>query len=281
MNIAKKSIEKLIIFLLVEICLVLLTARVINFYEDKISVSDILITVVAVLNFGIGIFIIKWLFKVDCFNNELRLQKVCLEATDEALKLMRTERHDFINHLQSIYGLIVAGEHNEAAGYIKDIGIDCRFNSQILNIKNPSLRTLLQNKKETATVRNIEFNISVESDLMFLDIKPSAITTVFGNLLDNAIDAVTVLDKDHRKAINFEITETESFYNFFIQNSGPPINEEIAQNIFIEGFSTKGTGRGYGLALSKKIVKGYGGKVLYDLKAKNFSVILPKQKELL
>ncbi|ACV61330.1 signal transduction histidine kinase regulating citrate/malate metabolism [Desulfofarcimen acetoxidans DSM 771] len=276
---AKKTMEQLAVLLLIETCLALLAARVINFYENQMTASDVLISIMAVLNFGICLFIAKWIYKVEIIHEKVSTQNECLKSTEEALKIMRSERHDFINHLQTIYGLIVTGEHNEAVGYIKDIGVDCKFNSQILNIQNPYIRILLQNKKNLTSAKNITFKLKVESNLMYLNIIPTAVTTVFGNLLDNAIDAVMECGTEYRKIISFEISETNTGYHFLIQNTGPPINEEIEQDIFKEGFSTKGTGRGYGLVLVKKTVNEYDGRVFYDREAKGFSVILPKRED--
>ncbi|MCF8009696.1 MAG: GHKL domain-containing protein [Clostridiales bacterium] len=276
----KGPVEKLIFFLLAESFLVLLAVRVINFYHFQLSVSDILITIFAVCNFIIGIFIIGWLLKVDYSKKEDSLQKRNLESAEEALKLMRGERHEFVNHLNSIYGLINSGEHKEAAKYIEDMGNECRFNSRVLDIPNVSLRSLLQNKKDAALAVNADFDLQVQSKLEYFHMKPADITKVFGNILDNAVDAVVNLGKEYPKLIVFSITESETSYIFSIGNSGPAISDDIAENMFEEGFSTRGAYRGYGLALVKKTAAAYGGNVFYQREENSFFVVIPKSGEL-
>ena len=47
-------------------------------------------------------------------------------------------------------------------------------------------------------------------------------------------------------------------------DNGPGIPEDIREKIFEEGFSTKGTGRGIGLATLRKITRSYGGDITVD-----------------
>lgn len=275
----KSPIGKLILFLLADAYLILLVARIIDFNHSDIILSDFLITVIAVTNFVIGIGVVKWLLATESLNEEVRRQINDLQSLEEAVKVMRSERHDFINHLQSIQGLLFTGDHNEAMDYLKSVGVDCRFNSQLISISSATLRTVLQNKKNIAVAKNIEFKLKIKSKLKFLNIQPNAITTVFGNLLDNAIDALSQLGEGYKKIIIVQISETETSYRFFIQNSGPPINEEVQEKMFMKGFSTKGSGRGYGLALVKDTVEKYGGSIYYSGEDKGFVVLLPKGGE--
>ena len=268
-----KPVERLIIVLLSETFLILLAARVITFYHRQFTISDLLIVVAAVFNFGIVLLVIRWLFNLDLVTKKLNIHS---EATEEALRLIRSERHEFINHLHSVYGLMVTGEHEEATQYLKAVGTDCRFNSLLLNIPNAPLRVLLENKRDMASTKVIDFTLEVQSDMKLFNMSPKDVTTVFGNILDNAIEAITGYVNNNQREIKFTIMETSDFYHFSILNSGPAIDEEMAQNMFEEGFSTKGNYRGYGLALVRKTVNRYGGRVLYSSEDKSFWISIPK-----
>lgn len=270
-----KASGKMIIFLLLQTVLVLLAARVINFYHNQLSISDVLITIIALLNFSVCIFAVRGTLTSQYLDQEIKAQKESLRAMDEALKEIKIERHDFVNHLQSIHGYLLVGEHEEALNYLKEVGADCRFNSQILSIPHPSLRAFLLSKKSKADAEGIEFKLDVESKLDYFNMRPSDITVIFGNLLDNAIDSVRSAESKTRK-ITFKIYETRDLYHFEVQDSGPPIDSHIVDRIFEPGYSSKGSDRGYGLALAQKVMGKYGGSIVYDSNPKCFTVSLPE-----
>lgn len=104
---------------------------------------------------------------------------------------------------------------------------------------------------------------------------PKSITVVFGNLLDNAIDAVK--DSTGKKQITFEINELKFQYVFIVSDSGEPIKPEVREKMFEVGYSTKGENRGYGLELIKRaIIKNQGQLVFDDSNEKQFKVLIPK-----
>lgn len=269
----KSPVEKLIVVLLLEVFLILLVVGILGFYRHEISVA-IIVTIIAVINFVISVFIVKWLLNTDSLSREIILQKAAAVGLSEALKLNRAERHDFINHLQVIYGLVENAETRTVSEYLNNLGNSCRFNGQVLNINNPTLRALVQNKKNISESAGIEFHLNVESNIKNFAMRPTAITSVFGNIFDNAFEAVANLGTEHLRRIGFSFCETDGSYHFFIQNSGPVIDEEVVRNMFNEGFSTKGEQRGVGLSLVKKIVDEYKGKVFYG--EGGFNIILPK-----
>ncbi|WP_187290580.1 sensor histidine kinase [Desulforamulus ruminis] len=210
---------------------------------------------------------------------KLDTQKHSLNYMEEAVKIMRSERHEYLNHLQTIMGLILSGDHKEAMTYLKDMGAECRFNSQVLSVSNPSLRVLLQNKRQSALIKGIELKLTIQSDLKQLKLTPTDTTTIFGNLLDNAMDCiVNAKDNSSRKLIHLKVTEVADDYVFTIEDSGPPIEPHILAEIFKIGFSTKGTGRGFGLALVESTIQRYQGTIHYGVNgAKGFTVTFPQQ----
>jgi len=262
----KRPIENLITVLLIEVFLILFTTMMLDFYRNQATILDVIITVISSVNFIIAIFIVKWFL-----NAYLLYQETC--NIKEALRIIRAERHDIINHLQSIYGLINSNERSTAGDYLKEVSATCRFNSQLLNIEDPVLRVLLQKKKDTADTLGINFVIETDTNLKQMDLSPSITASIFGNILDNAIEALKALDEGEDKVIKLKIIQTKSSYIFNLTNSGPEIDEEIAKNMFNEGFSTKGEQRGLGLSIVKNMVTKQGGRVFYD--KMGFIIILP------
>ena len=100
---------------------------------------------------------------------------------------------------------------------------------------------------------------------------------MLGNLIDNAVDALTegaAVDP----AIDVAIAETPEAFTFEIANNGPPIPPENLEAIFREGFTTKSDGHGSGLGIVREILESYGGEITVrsDEKRTAFSGTVPK-----
>lgn len=255
--------------------LILIGARVSSYYNTQQNINDLLFPLASVINFVVALLFYVWMSRMESLQREAQLHRISIYSIEEAMRTMRSERHDFINHLQTIYGLAATGNNKEVTNYLKSMGADCRFNNQLLTIYNPYLRTLLQNKKHDLLMQDIDLIIDINSRLEHLNLKPTTITTIFGNLIDNAAEAIksVVIDK---KEIRFEVHQTEVYYSFLIIDTAPPINKEIIHRIFDNGFSTKGDNRGFGLALVKQALKEYKGEIVYDPSIKAFNVTIPK-----
>ncbi|TEB10363.1 Sensor histidine kinase DcuS [Pelotomaculum sp. FP] len=271
---AKKPIEKLVIILLSEVLLLLIISMILDYYRMKIDIQDVFIAFIAVTNFAISIYVIRWLLYNNILQKEMENQSKKNLILADAMNLIRAERHDHINHLQVLYGLIYDKQVSEAHEYLDNLNANYRFNTQLINIPHPTLRSLLQIKRSIAESKGIIFKLNVESQLDKFKMSQTAITSVFGNILDNAIEAVNNLGPEFLREIKFESGETQDSYFFVISDSGPAIENEILKNIFKEGFSTKGKNRGYGLFTVKKIINSYRGKIYHN--GAGFNIVIPK-----
>lgn len=96
------------------------------------------------------------------------------------------------------------------------------------------------------------------------------------NLLNNSIHAVKDLPE---KWVEIEVRETENSVQVMVTDSGPGIEEDIADKIMKPFFTTKGpqVGTGLGLSISQSIVQKHGGILYYDRSYPNtrFVIELP------
>ncbi|MEJ7913456.1 MAG: ATP-binding protein, partial [Chitinophagaceae bacterium] len=84
---------------------------------------------------------------------------------------------------------------------------------------------------------------------------------LFTNLLTNAIDACSSLD-DCRIEISEEIIGDHVLIR--IRDNGEGIPEDMRSKIFTPNFTTKSSGTGLGLAMSKSIIEQSGGEIWFQ-----------------
>lgn len=96
-----------------------------------------------------------------------------------------------------------------------------------------------------------------EDLIVFAD--ENLMTQVVTNLLKNAIQAIGNAP-DGEIRLRAYCDDQESIH-IEISNNGPRISPELAEQIFIPFFTTKGEGSGIGLSLSKQIMRLQGGNI--------------------
>jgi len=122
--------------------------------------------------------------------------------------------------------------------------------------------------------------ITIENELPVVECEQTRIGQVFQNLLSNA---VKYMDKPQGR-INIGCVEEDGFWEFSVSDNGPGIKEKYFEKIF-KMFQTLSPrdefeSTGVGLAVVKKIVELYGGKIRLESKpgeGSTFFFTLPKQ----
>ncbi len=98
---------------------------------------------------------------------------------------------------------------------------------------------------------------------------------VLVNLFKNAQQSVP----ETRKAeIRISLKQSDGFYVFSISDNGSGIPENLKKRMFEPNFTTKSSGMGLGLAMSKKIIENAGGTITYKTiegEGTTFHVSLP------
>ncbi len=84
---------------------------------------------------------------------------------------------------------------------------------------------------------------------------------VFNNLIKNAIQAIP---SDRKGAVDVVLREQDDQFVVIITDNGVGIDEESKAKMFIPYFTTKSTGTGLGLAMSKQIIENMNGKIWFE-----------------
>lgn len=193
---------------------------------------------------------------------------------------LRSQRHDYLNHMQVVYGMLELEEYAELHDYLEPIYRDMMKIGKAIRTSVPAVNALLMAKMGEAEAAQIDFYVEVKSDLKNLIIEPWELCKVLSNLIDNAITALS--EKPDNRKIVLDINEDRESYLFSVSDNGPVIPRDKQSAIFRPGFTTKKEeGHGMGLFIVSNAVRGNGGsiQVASDEKETVFTVKLKKEVE--
>lgn len=189
-----------------------------------------------------------------------------LDAVQLMSTALRAQRHEFANRLHLLNGLLHAGHTDEAARYVEELlgagplgsalpGIDA--------VRDPYLQAFLAAKAATAREAGVTLAIGENTWVSGRLGLPVDVTTVLGNLVDNGIDAARV-STGTVKEVEVELLQEDSTLYITVADSGPGVQPDFVDRMFVEGTTTKPDsgipgGRGIGLALSRQLSRALGG----------------------
>ncbi len=192
---------------------------------------------------------------------ELSLQKeqadtAYYQALQEQYKSQRILIHDIKNHLSTISNLAYDGNQDDIISYIGTLQSEVLPAANTRYCDEPILNMMLLRYATDCKKHNIELECDVRANTVsFMD--PASITTLYGNLLSNAIEAAAAVPNAQIEVSVTQNSET-SFVILSVINSSKPVQlPDDAANLPI----TKkcGTYHGIGLKSIRRIVNKYHG----------------------
>jgi two-component system CitB family sensor kinase len=189
-----------------------------------------------------------------------------LDAVQLMSTALRAQRHEFANRLHLLNGLLHAGHTEEAAQYVEELLGTGPLGSAVPGIeavRDPFLQAFLAAKAAGAREAGVTLTIGENTWVAGRLALPVDVTTVLGNLLDNAIDATRGAPGDV-KEVEVELVTENSTLFVTVADSGTGVRSDFVDELFVEGTTTKPDsgipgGRGIGLALSRQLSRGLGG----------------------
>ena len=139
----------------------------------------VLCAVLVIILTGCIVLLVKSYKKLVNRNETLR------ESFENLVRLndrLRMDRHDYLNHLQVIYGLMELKEYDEMDSYLKKVYRELLKTGKAIKTSKPAINALLAAKSAEAEEKKIEFLIEVKSDLKELHIEDWELCKVLSNL---------------------------------------------------------------------------------------------------
>jgi len=189
-----------------------------------------------------------------------------LDAVQLMSTVLRAQRHEFANRLHLLNGLLHGGHVDEGLEYLEELLGSGPLGSAlpgIDTIRDAYLQAFLAAKAAAAREAGVTLKIGANTWISGRLVLPVDVTTVLGNLLDNAIDAVRLSDHP-LKEVEVELLQEDSTLHVTVVDSGSGVAPDFIEDLFTEGRTTKPDsgipgGRGIGLALSRQISRALGG----------------------
>lgn len=204
---------------------------------------------------------------------EYENQKFYIKNMEDIMVNIRAQKHDFINHVTTLYGLIYLNKLEEAKKYILDLAEDISFVNKIIDTGHPVITALINMKRDRILREKIMLNLDVQLpekiSFDYIDL-----SIIIGNLLDNAIEAC--LNPSVKESfIDLKILTKVNYLVIEISNTKSN-TVSIAPDSLGHRFTTKEDkeSHGFGLSNIKRIVEQYGGILKLEDKENIFDVYI-------
>lgn len=192
-------------------------------------------------------------------------QETYVEEINQLFQSIRAQRHDFLNHVQTIHSLAELEKSKELVAYTKELTGDIRLMNDIINIGNPAIAALVRSKISQAESYKIKFSCSFTGlNMQEMGVKTLDVNRMLGNLIDNAFDEVLRYPED-RRHVTLVGKQSADYLEFTISNTCENADEAVVKPLFDAGYSTKQQDhQGLGLSIVKTIAKQYKGDVFVN-----------------
>jgi two-component system CitB family sensor kinase len=191
-----------------------------------------------------------------------------LDAVQVMSTALRAQRHEFANRMHLLNGLLHTGHVEEGLQYLEELLGSGPLGSAVPGIDSigdTHLQAFLAAKAAAAREAGVTLKIGANTWVSGRLELPVDVTTVVGNLIDNAIDAARA-SGNAAKAVEVDLLQEGSTLHVTVADSGDGVASNFVEKLFTEGTSTKPDsgipgGRGIGLALSRQISRSLGGEL--------------------
>lgn len=197
---------------------------------------------------------------------------------------LRSQAHEAANRLHTVVSLIELGRADEAVEFATaELELAQALTDEVVTgVGEPVLVALLLGKAAQAHERGVELVLTPDSravDGRTGTVPARDLVTVLGNLLDNAVDALTGVPAAR---IAVTVRPEGDALLLRVTDNGPGLPTGAAADVFLRGWSGKGEGRGLGLALVRQVAHRHGGSAVASEGpggGAEFTVRLPVRRE--
>ncbi len=206
--------------------------------------------------------------QAENYERQINAQSEHYALLSESNFELRRFRHDYKNMCIGLSKLISKGKNDEALKMLEKQNLNISPSLTLFDTGNGIVDALLADKQKQADKINtrISFEGAVPSDA----IKPTDLCVIFGNTVDNAIEACQKIETTDKKIISVSCICRSGFV--FIRITNPVVQKVRLNGHIPETTKTDKNHHGLGLYSLDKVVRQYDGEVSFECDDKEFSV---------
>lgn len=263
-------------FLVLPIFSMFYSTTLLMYIQTYMSLEDITLIIVNIISIiALNVYITN-VFEAVSNNNKLKnelmlydeqakMQYEYYNNLESKYKNSRKIIHDIKNHMQTIEELYEQRENEKAKNYTEDMYKMFDKFVQKYYTSNKVLNIIINDKLSKAEQFNINMNCKI-GDVNLDFIKDIDLTTIFSNLLDNAIDGAK--NASENKSIFLKVDKFNDFIVINLTNRTDREPIRIKENFK----STKKNHKGIGLENVRMALNKYEGNMRAEYKDKIFKV---------
>ena len=231
-----------------------------NIRVGKVYAKGFIITIFELALYLI-VFILFYIFskttiektKLTERNNILEIQKSYTESLQSYIKYTSKARHDFKHSVHVMSRLADEGNLSALKDYIAQYENSLTVTAPVRICKSDALNALFNHYRQQAIENDVDINwrIDLPDKSRILDVD---LCSIFGNILENAIDGCCTVEEDKRYFNLTSEIKGDCLYIVSTNNYGKPL--EMDGETYS---STKHQGKGIGLHSMKSITEVYDG----------------------
>ncbi len=238
-----------------------------NVFSQAVSRLPIFIVLITILTI---VMVIVVRSRHTAFTNKMttEIERQYFDEIDHRYNETQKIHHDINNHLLVLGTLIKNGENEKAKTYLNQISEEMSLTIMPVKTGSSILDALLYNKTQKAKEYGAEINFEINCPFTGCNISDYDLCGIFGNILDNAIEAVNKCENN--KTIKIFVGEQlgmiyiscQNHYNGELKRRGDKI------------LTTKGNTitHGYGITRVREIADKHNGEVNITAENKTFLI---------
>lgn len=197
---------------------------------------------------------------------------------------MRAQNHEFLNKLNTIYGLLMLKQYDRALKIVSNEVSERQdiISFLISSVKDPLIAACILGKVNRAKELYVQLMIDEDSRLnsVFDESKSNHFVPLIGNVIENAVEAAR-LHSGHDAQVKVSFTDLGKDIIFDIEDNGPGVPVGLEEHIFQTGVTSKqGENHGLGLAIVKNALEVLNGQIYIDkseLGGARFTIVIPQE----
>lgn len=185
-------------------------------------------------------------------NRQNKLAERQFEEIRSTYRQMRGWQHDYRNHMQVLKVYLEEGEIEKGKEYIMQMDRDLSDIDHIIKSGNIMADAIINSKLSLARSKNISINATVKIPES-LPVSDTEFCVIFGNLLDNAIEACERITRNEDRFIRIYIGLFQKQFYLSVTNATDRTDRITAYR------TVKGMGHGFGLQRIDSIINKHQG----------------------